>query len=261
VPDITSRQHPVVRAFRDAARGDGGMALLDGWHLLRDAAEAGVDIRTVAVAGSPPSGSEAALLDRLARTIDVFTVSTSVMDAISPVRTPAGIAAIARRISYALIDLFEPAPPLVVVACDIQDPGNAGAIVRSAEAGGATGVLMAGASANPWHWKSLRAAMGSTFRLPVVCRHDTSAAIQDLRDAGLAVLATVPRGGVAIDAADLRDAVALVVGGEGRGLPADVIAQTDGQLTIRMREPVESLNAAVAAALVVYEAARQRRMT
>jgi TrmH family RNA methyltransferase len=141
VADITSRHHSIVRAFRSAARGDARTALLDGWHLLHDAA-----------AGVPPSPADAALLDELARRCDVLQVTPRVMDAISPVRTPTGVAALIARRECALHDVLRRQPALVIVAADIQDPGNVGAIVRSAEAGGATGVLLLGASADPWSW-------------------------------------------------------------------------------------------------------------
>ena len=258
MPDITSRQHAIVRAFKSAAQGDDGMMLLDGWHLLQDAADANIEIVTVAVTGAPPTPVEAALLEQVARQCDVFTVTTAVMDAMSPVRTPVGVVAIARRPTVTLPDLLRPEPALVVVAIDVQDPGNVGAMIRSAEAGGATGVLLAGASADPWGWKALRAAMGSTFRLPVQRVSATSRILGDLKKAGIALVATVPRGGAPPHRVDLRHATGLILGGEGPGLRKDVLGIADEQLSIPMRPPVESLNVAVAAALLVYEARRQR---
>jgi RNA methyltransferase, TrmH family len=257
VPDISSRQHSIVRAFKSAARGEDDRVLLDGWHLLHDAAANGIDIRIVAISGTP-SSEDASLLDDLARHCNVFTVTTAVMDAISPVRTPAGVVAIAHPKTYALRDLLRPSPALVVVACDIQDPGNAGAIVRSAEAGGATGVVLAGISADPWGWKALRAAMGSTFRLPVMRSSDATRTCDELRNAGLRLVATVPRGGTAMHHVDLRAPAALILGGEGRGLDPELVSSADERLTIPMRSPMDSLNVAVSAALLVYEARRQR---
>jgi TrmH family RNA methyltransferase len=259
VPDITSRQHPLVHAFKDAARGDDTMrALLDGWHLVHDAVDAGITLTAVAITGTPSSPRDTALVDRLARQTDVFAVTPSVMDAMSPVRTPSGIVALAIRHPSPLPRLFEPRPALIVLADDIQDPGNVGAIVRSVEAGGGTGVLFTGASADPWGWKALRASMGSTFRLPVASVRDATAAIDAVRRAGLAVIATVPRAGVSPHEVDLRRSCALLVGAEGAGLGDELVRQADEALTIPMRAPVESLNVAVAAALLIYEARRQR---
>jgi TrmH family RNA methyltransferase len=258
VTDITSRQHPIVRAFRSAARGESDAALLDGWHLLHDAVAAGVAIRTVAVCGAPGDARDAALVADLARQCDVLVVSRAVMDAMSPVRAPAGVVALASRRRSDIADVVRRWPPLVLVASDIQDPGNAGAIVRSAEAGGSTGVIFTGASADPWGWKALRAAMGSTFRLPVVLQPDSAATAAALARAQVRLVAAVPRGGTSMYNIDLSGPVALVLGGEGAGLADAVVRAADARLSIPMQAPVESLNVAVAAALLTYEARRQR---
>jgi TrmH family RNA methyltransferase len=257
VPEITSRHHPLVRAFKAAARGEGDI-LIDGWHLLHDAFDAGLDISTVAIVEAAYDAADVRLLDQISRTAEVVTVSRAVMDALSPVRTPSGVAALAAARLAQLNHVLSPSPALVVVACDIQDPGNAGAIVRSAEAGGASGVVFAGASADPWGWKALRAAMGSTFRLPVVRATDVRQACEELRRAGLQLHAAVAAGGLDLAQVDLRPGVALLIGGEGGGLPNDVLLLADAHVTIPMAAPVESLNVAVAAALLVYEARRQR---
>ena len=258
MPDITSRQHPLVKMFRAAAVADSRRAVLDGWHLLEDAVAAGVRLETVLISRRPASAAEAALLRRVERASDVFTVSSAVMNAASPVRTPAGVVALAERRTARWSDTLVPAPALVVVAVDIQDPGNAGAIVRSAEAGGATGVILAGASADPWSWKALRAAMGSTFRLPVVHDRDPAQALASLRGAGTNLIATVPRGGSPLYDADLRPPTALLLGGEGKGLDTAIVDAADHRIAIPMEAPVESLNVAVATGILVYEARRQR---
>jgi TrmH family RNA methyltransferase len=258
-PDVTSRQHRIVRAFKSAAQREGGVALVDGWHLLHEAATADVEITTVAISQPPSDARDEALIDRLARRAQVITVSASVMDALSPVRTPTGVVAIVQPRRAAFVQLLAPPPPLVVVAVDVQDPGNAGAIVRSAEAGGATGVILAGESADPWSWKALRAAMGSTFRFPVIREPNTSAALTQLRHSNVRLLATVPRGGVDVTDADLRVPVALLLGSEGAGLDESAARDADERISIPMNGPVDSLNVAVAAGVLVYEAHRQRR--
>ena len=258
MPDITSRQHAIVQAFKLAARGASDRVLLDGWHLLRDAAAADVAVVTVAVNGAPPSPRDAALIERLATRCEVYSVTAAVMAAMSPVRTPSGVVALALPRFHSLRDLLRPGLPFVVVASDIQDPGNVGAMIRSAEAGGATGAMFVGTSAHPWGWKALRAAMGSTFRLPIAEPHVHDSPLAALHRSGVKLIATVPRGGVEMHRLDMRGPTAVIVGAEGRGLDASVIAQADEQVTIPMREPVESLNVAVAAALLVYEARRQR---
>lgn len=258
-PDVTSRQHRSVHAFKLAARREGDLALLDGWHLLHEAAAADIEIAAVAVSQEPPDARDAALLRRLARESEVVTVTMAVMNAISPARTPTGIAALARPRTRTMRETLSPSPALVIVAVDVQDPGNAGAIVRSAEAGGATGVILAGASADPWGWKALRAGMGSTFRLPVVRETDVDAVLAALREAQVALLASVPRDAASMHEVDLRGSVALLLGSEGAGLAPAIVERADQRVAIPMDGAVDSLNVAVAAALLVYEARRQRR--
>jgi RNA methyltransferase, TrmH family len=258
VPAITSRQHPVVKRFRAAARGDRTAALVDGRHLVAEARKAALDIEVVAIAGDPPDRATAHLIRDLEGVTRVVVVSTQVMHAISPVRSPSGIAAVVVRRSATVSSTLTPGPALVVVAVDLQDPWNGGALVRAAEAGGATGVIFCGASVDPWGWKSLRAAMGSTFRLPVAREPDARAVVTAVKQAGLRVAAMIPRGGVRLHDASLADALAILIGGEGEGLSQSLIDSADLAISIPMAGEVESLNVAVAAAVLVYEVHRQR---
>lgn len=258
---ITSRQHAIVKMFRRVARGDAQFALLDGWHLLSDALEADVRVDTVALVDRARRAETDRILDRArSHGATIVEVSTSVMDALSPVRTPTGVAALVERPPSSIPDLFQPAPALIVLAFDMQDPGNVGAVIRAAEAGGATGVAVTGTSADPWGWKALRAAMGSTLRMPVVKTPNAAELFGAFADTGVKVFATLPRGGTSMHDVDLRDAVALMLGGEGPGLPQDAIEKADARVSIPMHGRAESLNVAVAAALLVYEARRQRVM-
>src|SRR6185436_6673173 len=128
-----------------------------------------------------------------------------------------------------------------VIGVDIQDPGNVGAIVRVAEAGGATAVIAAGASADPFGWKALRGSMGSALRLPLAARA-TGAAVDEARRRGCRIVATAPRGGRSLFDADLKGPLAILIGGEGQGLAPSVAAAADDRITIPMAAPVESLN-------------------
>jgi RNA methyltransferase, TrmH family len=257
---ITSRSNPLVARFRDAANGDGAVVLLDGAHLVADAIAAGAAIAIAAVTTASRGKPEiAAIADALAqRGVEVAIVGASVMNAISPVRSPSGIVAIADRPARRVADVFARDVPLVVVAIDVQDPGNVGAIVRAAEAAGATGVVAAGASADPFGWKALRGSMGSALRLPVAIAADADEPIDEARRRGCRVVATVPRDGNQLFETDLSGPVALLVGGEGAGLPPSLAAGAATRVTIPMQPPVESLNAAVTAAVILYEAYRQR---
>jgi TrmH family RNA methyltransferase len=257
-PDITSRQHRIVSAFKSAARREGELALLDGWHLLHEAFSSQLEITTVAVSDSTPTDRDRTLLTRLSHTCDVVTVTAAVMQALSPARTPSGVVALARPRLAKMRDVLSPTPSLTLVAVDVQDPGNAGAIVRSAEAGGATGVVFTGATADPWGWKALRSAMGSTFRVPLLRDPDPIVVLEGLRKAGLSLVAAAPHAVTSMHDDDFRHALAFVLGGEGRGLDRSILDRTDRQVAIPMSGGVESLNVAVAAALLVYEARRQR---
>jgi TrmH family RNA methyltransferase len=145
--------------------------------------------------------------------------------------------------------------PLVVVAAGLQDPGNLGTLVRSADAFGATGMMLLPGTVSLWNPKALRASSGSAFRLPVVTLSPGDA-FATLRAHGVRTIAAVARDGE--DDADLRGPTALLVGNEGAGLPEEWIAEADARVTIPIAGQVESLNAAIAGSLLLYEAMRQR---
>ncbi len=260
VPTITSRHNPLVKQFRAVAASAGDALLLDGPHLLEEAVTSGLEIDLVAVRDDIDQGPVAAAADRARRHgARVVTVTDSVLAAMSPVRSPAGVVAIARRPSLGLEAALDQPPQLVLLLADVQEPGNVGAIVRAADACGATGVIANEGTADPYGWKALRGSMGSAFRVAVATRQPLVRAIHALRDRGIAIYAAVPRGGVALPRCDLRRAVAVILGGEGAGVTEELLAQADDRLTIPMRAPVESFNVATAAALVTYEAMRQRQ--
>jgi len=259
---ITSRQNPIVARYRAVARGDvDGLMLLDGAHLVHDALAAGLAIEHAATDAAAGDRDEIRRLvaSLQARGVETVTATAPVMGAISPVRSASAIVAIARRPERDINDLYRGSAPLVVIASDIQDPGNLGAIVRVAEAGGASSVLAAGVSADPFGWKALRGSMGSALRLPIDRVDDVSLAAAEARTRGCRIVATVPRDGRSLFDVNLRAATAVLIGGEGPGLPEALISAADERVTIPMEAPVESLNAAVTAALVVYEARRQRQ--
>jgi TrmH family RNA methyltransferase len=257
---ITSRQHPIVKEFRELARGDRDRMLLDGWHLLSEAASAEIPVEKIAICG-PPSSSEQRVVDRLRRNgAQILDVSGTVLNALSPVNAPTGVVASARRPSVTQTAILKPAPALVLAATGLQDPGNAGAIIRSAAAAGATGVVLDETSADPWGWKALRASMGSAFHVPVLRSRAVATLVKEWRSAGLRIAATVPRAGTSMHNVDFTPPTALLLGGEGAGLPDTLIAAADVRVSIPMRGGIESLNAAVAAAVLLYEAQRQRQL-
>jgi TrmH family RNA methyltransferase len=257
---ITNRRHPLVAQFREAAQGEHRLMLLDGVHLVEEAAQAGLRIRHVIVSSDALEQRDVGrILEALiGREADIAVAGRAVMDAVSPVRSPSSIAALADRPSHPADGPYRDAEPFVLVAADVQDPGNLGAIVRVAEASGATGLIVAGASADPFGWKALRGSMGSALRLPIAADRDALNAIGQARHHGCRVIATVARGGLPYVDTDFRRATAVVVGAEGAGLAEALVSAADAHVSIPMQAPVESLNVAVAAAILAYEARRQR---
>jgi RNA methyltransferase, TrmH family len=261
---ITSRHNAVVARCRAVARGqEGGLLLLDGPHLVAEALAAGIHIEQ-AIVHSEAAGTDPEIrrqVEHLERArVPLLEASARVMDALSPVQSSSPIVAIARRPTWDEARLFDGARSLVVIASDVQDPGNVGAIVRVAEAGGATGAILTGRAADPFGWKALRGSMGSTLRVPIARFERTDEAVATARHRGCRVLATMPRATRSIYEVDLTGPIAVLIGGEGSGLESSLASRADEVATVPMAPPVESLNAAVAAALVVYEVRRQRAL-
>ena len=258
---ISSRQNSVVKRFRALARADGAddEMLLDGPHLLEEALGSGIAVRIAVFADRTVTNRLAPLADRAARAgIRTLVAADSLFQQMSPVTQPSGVISIARRPSTDLAAVLKGTSQLLVVLDGVQDPGNVGAIVRAAEAFGATGVIVGTGSADPFGWKALRGAMGSSFRLPVVAQASLFHTLPALRAANVRILAAMPKSGQAPAELDLRSPTAIVLGGEGPGVPETILDSADGLLTVPMQPPVESLNVAVAAALVLYEASKQR---
>jgi TrmH family RNA methyltransferase len=256
---ISSRSNPLVARFRAAARGrDPDSLLLDGEHLIEEALASGITLDAVALAETI-ADTRPELIERLERSgAEVVRVPSQVMAAMSPVKQPAGLVALGRASGASLEEATAGSPQLIVLMQGIQDAGNVGAIVRAADGCGATGLIACEGTADPFGWKALRGAMGSTFRVPIAVRQPAAAALAQLRRQGISIVATVPRDGTPLPRFTLTGPVAILLGGEGPGLPPDVIGQADQRLSIPMRAPVESFNVAITAALVLYEAAKQR---
>ncbi len=262
---ITSRQSPIVRGYRDLARKpdpSGRRLLLDGVHLVREAQAATLRFESVVIAQShlDRDTEEGALAQSLQRAgADVASAGDQVFAAVSPVRTPSGIVAIARRHAPTLEALLTQARLFAMVVVDVQDPGNLGALMRVSEAGGVTGMIVAGDSANPFSWKAVRGSMGSALRLPVTRDPSTHAVMQAIQKSRAKLIAAVPRDGHDPDAVDWSGRIALLLGGEGQGLSASLVEATDERVTVPMEPPVESLNVATSAAILIYAAKRSRQ--
>jgi RNA methyltransferase, TrmH family len=263
VKAITSRQNPLVQRCRDLARArNAGTVLLDGPHVVAEALLAGVPVDAALVTARALAGPEGAELVRRLRdtSTEIFEVPDAVLDAASPVRSPSGVLAIARWDLVPVARIWDRAPALAIAVDRMQDPGNLGAVIRTADAAGAAGLIVTGASADPLGWKALRGSMGSVFRLPVAAVASLDSLCEDARARGLRVLATSPAGGLDLYETPLTGPSLVLMGGEGPGLAPDVIASADATLRIPMHSEVESLNVAVAAGIILFEAVRQRRL-
>jgi TrmH family RNA methyltransferase len=250
---ITSRQHAVVRRFREAARGNADVVLLDGEHLLAEALDAGVALEVVLT-----DGRAAALAGRArAAGAMVYEAAATVLEAASPVRTPTGIVALARWAPCAVTDALHRATGTCLGLVGVQDPGNVGSAIRAADALGASAILALDDTADPSGWKVLRGSMGSTFHFDVA-RGRSTEALACARTLGWPIIATVTEGGTSIERANLSVPALVLVGSEGGGLPAEIVSLADQRVTIPMRPGANSLNVAVTAAILLFELRRQK---
>ena len=260
---ISSKQNRLITTFKDTAtrsNPDDDRILLEGVHLIREAQTAGISIHIVAVSKQQlETNSEVSILAQEFHTAgsDVVVASNQIMKLLSPAKTSQGIVAVATRSYDELKNLFNRQKKLIVIAANIQDPGNLGALLRTSEAGGATGVIVCGKSADPLTWKALRGSMGSALRLPMARLRTVEDAIQTTQKHGCSVVAAVPRGGKSPKEINWLKHKAVLFGGEGQGLPEQTVAHCNEKVTVPMSAPVESLNIAVAAGLIVYEASGQ----
>ncbi|GAB3194875.1 RNA methyltransferase [Nocardioides hungaricus] len=188
-------------------------------------------------------------------------VDDRALAALSDSVTPAGVVAVCRFLDRPLVELVETRPRLVALCADVRDPGNAGTVIRCADAAGADAVVLAGHSVDAYHPKAVRASVGSLFHLPIAVEPDPAAAVRSLQAAGLQVLAADGAGEVDLDEADdlLAAPTAWLLGNEAWGLPAELADLADHRVRIPIHGRAESLNLATAAALCLYASARVHR--
>lgn len=257
---ISSAANPLLKDVRRAGREGGltdrGWAVAESFHLLDEALRSGSEVKAVLAAESALAQVESV---RGIQNVRLVAVPDRVLQSVSATDTSQGVIALVVPRTWKLDDLFADSP-LVVVLDGMQDPGNAGAILRAAEAFGATGGILLKGTASPHHPKTLRAAAGSLFRLPFVHGLDAEAAVAALRAREVAIYAAVPaRTGAharRADEADFDRPCALAIGSEAHGVSPELRAAA-----LEVSIPtvaVESLNAAVAAGILFYEARRQR---
>jgi TrmH family RNA methyltransferase len=254
---LASEKNPLLKDVRRAAtRGSltaDGFAVAEGAHLFKEALAAGLEIGAVILTEAAQGAWNGA--SRLSTKTRVVVVPDTVFSSLSSTETPQGIMALVRPPVWALEHVLR-GTPLVVILDGVQDPGNAGAIVRAAEAFGATGLAFLKGAASPHNPKCLRASAGSIFRVPWVAGLEGELVLDAMAGAGIALYAAMPRAKRLASQVDLTAGCAIVIGAEGAGVQPALAARATG-----VRIPtsgVESLNAAVAAGVLLYEARRQR---
>jgi TrmH family RNA methyltransferase len=237
-----------------AARWEERRFVVEGPKLLEEATRAGAHLETVFVeagcfdldaARSWPAG-------------DLVEVERGVLARAGDARTPQGVAAIVEMVDVPLATAVDDGTALAVLCAGLQDPGNAGSVVRAAAAAGASAVVFTSGAVDMYNPKAVRASAGAVFRVPLVAAQEAGAALHHLGRCGIRRVAAVPRGGRDYSGLDMTGPTALVLGSESHGIPPDVAALLDETVSIPMRRGVESLNVAMAAAVFCFEAARQR---
>lgn len=253
---ISSKTNTRVKHLRAAfdgnARLSGGLVAIEGTHLLEEA------LRSEIVPGTVFLVEGREVPDGLTCEVEIVRLTESVFRSAVETPSPQGVAALIRPPVFGIEDAVR-GTPLLLIAAGLQDPGNLGTLVRSAEAFGATGVLTTPGTVSAWNQKALRASVGSVFRVPVV--PVSADDLRGLKKRGVRLFAAVgsadARTESAVDA-DFVGACAMLIGNEGVGLGAEWMELADARVTIPCPGPVESLNAAVAGSLLLYEASQQR---
>jgi TrmH family RNA methyltransferase len=268
---IEGRHNPLVKqlrqAFSRAELTEGGDCAVEGLRILEEAIRSGLRFSAVFFRESAQDRAER-LLPQIGAQVETLLLPDKLFDSLVPSESPQGVAALVRLKEFSLDDVIESerlqVGPIVVLA-GLQDPGNLGTILRSSEAFGSAGVVLGEGTVSPFNSKVVRASAGSVFRLPIIHGHGKAAAgklgevSEKLRVRGVRLIATSSHKGTPLDQADLKGAVAVFFGNEGAGLPRDVMSKMDEFIAIPHTSQVESLNAGVAASIVLYEAARQRK--
>lgn len=267
---IEGKHNPLIKqlrqAFSRAELTENGDCAIDGSRLLEEAIRSGLRLSAVFFRESAEDRAEK-LLPQIGAQVDTLMLPDKLFDGAVPSESPQGVAALVRIKEYALENILErlQVGPIVVLA-GLQDPGNLGTILRSAEAFGSAGLILGEGTVSPFNWKALRASAGSLFRLPVVHRYGARKTDKNrleevlgrLRAAGVPLIATSSHKGKPLREMKLEGPAAIFFGNEGAGLPRELLGQMDETVVIPHTPQVESLNAGVAASIVLYEAARSR---
>ncbi len=238
------------RLLHSTRAGDDLLAI-EGIHLVEEVLRSGITLETLFLR----EDTWARVAEFPAK--EVFVVDNEIFNQGCATQAPQGVAALVKKPTASLDSLLQKKNPLILILDAIQDPGNLGTILRSAEAFGATGALLLPGTVSPWNQKALRASAGSVFRVPLVALSDPTP-ITRLRTLKIPIYAAVARDGKNVGDVSLVGPAALLIGNEGAGISAALLAVADYRIQIPCPGRVESLNAAVAASILMYAASQQR---
>jgi TrmH family RNA methyltransferase len=259
---IEGRHNALVKelrqAFSRAELTSDGYCAIEGFRILEEAIRSGLRFRAVFFSESAVPRAEK-LLSQLGAQVETLLLADKLFSSAVPSDAPQGVAALARWKELSREDVLakSPAGPILVIA-GVQDPGNLGTILRSAEAFGAGGVLLGEGTVSPYNPKVVRASAGSVFRVPLA-RTKLSESLGRMKDHGLRLVGTASHKGTPLDQAKMAGPLAIFVGSEGSGLPRDLIKEMNDVVAIPQVPEVESLNVGVAASIVLYEVMRQKQ--
>ena len=258
---VSGRHNPRLKELRQAfRRGEltpDGECAIEGVKLVEEAIRSGQRLSGMFFSESARPLAQK-LLPQIAARVEMLLLPESLFNSIVPSDSPQGVAALVKIHAVSANQVFERADTgPIVVAAGLQDPGNVGTILRSAEAFGAAGVFFTEGTVSPYNTKVLRGSAGSIFRLPVV-RITSPELIPLLRQRGARMVATSSHKGTPLHEANWQLPVAIFIGNEGAGLSRELLHQMDETVVIPQAAQVESLNAGVAASIVLYEWARSR---
>jgi TrmH family RNA methyltransferase len=249
-------------AFARAERTEDGYCAIEGLRIVEEAIRSGLRFHSIYFKASAENLAER-LLPQIGSHVETLLLSDSLFDSAVPSDTPQGVAALVKLRDFSLDDVLErlQVGPIIILV-GLQDPGNVGTVLRSAEAFGSAGVVIGEGTVSPFNSKVIRASAGSMFRLPVVVAKSSGGVegvSAKLRKASMRLIATSSHKGTPLDESRLTEPCAVFIGSEGSGLPRGLMSQVDELIAIPHTPQVESLNAGVAGSIVLYEAARQRR--
>ena len=259
---ITSSSNPRVKQIvqwqnKAKERRSAGIFLAEGFKLFGEAPEEWIREVYISDGSWDKVSGIPGMREKLVRT-GCETVSPELFRKMSDTQSPQGILCVLRRPQYSMEEMLSVPKPLFLVLENLQDPGNLGTIVRTGEGAGVTGIIMGAGTADIYNPKTIRATMGSVFRVPFVYTEDLCRAVAQLRENGVRVYAAHLQGERYYDSFSFREGTAILIGNEGAGLSGELASQADSYLKIPMEGCVESLNAAVTASVLMYEVHRQR---